>query len=79
MKLRLLLIVLFLLFPLTATHSSRRHRRTLSPAAKKPASLAGFLHLTLCISHLTALFLLTVLLSRPPTALQLTIQTPSSC
>ena len=32
--------------PATAANSSRRHRRTLSATAKKPASLAGFLYLS---------------------------------
>jgi hypothetical protein len=38
MKLPWLMIVLFLFSLLTATYFSRRDRRTLSPAAKKPAS-----------------------------------------
>jgi hypothetical protein len=42
MKLPLLLIVIFLLFPLTATHCSRRHCRILSATTKnQPHRLAS--------------------------------------
>ncbi len=79
MKLRWLMIVLFLFSQLTATYSSRRQRRSLSPVAKKPAPSAGFRYLTLCISHLTALFLLAASLSPTTCSPNLFIQTPSSC
>jgi hypothetical protein len=58
MKLHLLAMVLFLLFPTTAAYCSRRHRRTLSASAKKTASVAGCLSLRLNISRLAALFFL---------------------
>ena len=56
MKLPLPAMVLFLFSPASAANSSRRHRRTLSATAKKPASLAGFLFLKLNLSRLAALF-----------------------
>jgi hypothetical protein len=45
MKLQLLAMPVFLLSPTTAANCFRRHCRTLSASAKKPASLAGFLYL----------------------------------
>lgn len=82
MKLRLLAIVVFLFSPAIAANCSRRHRRTLSATAKKPASGAGFLYLRLSMmlsmTHLLALFLPAAPLSRSPRSFQLTIQTPSS-
>jgi hypothetical protein len=45
---------------------------------KKPASLAGFLHLTPKTSRRAALFLPPCLLFRSPRSPQLLIQTPSS-
>lgn len=54
MKLQPLTIVLFLISPTTAANCSRRHCRTLSTTQKKPASLAGFLFLTLYIIRLIA-------------------------
>jgi len=78
MKLRLPAIVVFLLSPATAASCSRRHRRTLSATAKKPASVAGFLYLRLSMTRLTALFLPAARASHTPRSLQLTIQTPSS-
>ncbi len=78
MKLYPLAIVVFLLSPATAASCSRRHCRTLSATAKKPASVAGFLYLRLSMTRLTALFLPAAPLSRTPRSLQLTIQTPSN-
>jgi hypothetical protein len=57
MKLHLLAIVTSLLSPAIAAICSRRHRRTLSATAKKPASVAGFLYLSLSITRLITLFL----------------------
>ena len=54
-----------------------RRRRTLSAITKKPASLAGFSYLRLCLTRLTSLFLLLTLLSATPRASQLSIQTPN--
>jgi hypothetical protein len=78
MKLRLPAMVIFLLSPVSAAICSRRHRRTLSATAKKPASVAGFLYLRLCITRLTTLFLSAAPLSLSPHSLKLIIQTPSS-
>ncbi len=82
MKLPLPPIVVFLLSPATAANNSRRHRRTLSATAKKPASVAGFryliLSMMLSMTRLTALFLPAAPLSRSPRSLKLIIQTPSS-
>jgi hypothetical protein len=78
MKLRLPAFVVVTIAPATAVNSFRRHRRTLSATTKKPASVAGFLYLTLNIPRLTALFLPPTHLSRTPRSLHFTIQTPSS-
>jgi len=82
MKLPSLPIVLFLFSPATAAHSSRRHRRTLSATAKKPASLAGFLYLRLSKmlskTPLAGSFPPAAPLSRSPRSLHLIIQTPNS-
>jgi hypothetical protein len=43
-----------------------RRRRTLSAITKKPASLAGFSYLRLCLTRLTSLFLLLHLTFRYP-------------
>jgi len=78
MKLRLLMMVVFLLFLVTAANCSPRHCRTLSATTKKPASLAGFLYLGLTFSRRTALFLPATSLSCRRRSFQSTIQTPSS-
>lgn len=62
----------------TAANNSRRHRRTLSATAKKPASVAGFLYLRLSITRLSAPFLPATRLSLRPRARNLIIQTPSN-
>jgi hypothetical protein len=78
MKLQLLAMVVFLLFPTTAAYCSRRHCRTLSVSTKKPASVAGFLFLMISKFRRAAL-----VPSRSPSllfprSLKLIIQTPSS-
>jgi hypothetical protein len=85
MKLRLLAMVVLLFSPATAAHCARRHCRTLSAncptlsaTTKKPASLAGFLYLTLTLTRLTALFLPAARASHTPRSLLLIMQTPSS-
>jgi hypothetical protein len=78
MKLTLPAFVVVTIVPATAANNSRRHRRTLSATAKKPASVAGFLYLTINIPRLTPLFLPPAPLSRSPRSLHFTIQTPSS-
>jgi hypothetical protein len=70
--------VVFLSAPTAAANSSRRHRRTLSASAKKPAALAGFLYLILSIAHHNGSFPSRNPLSRSPRSLHLLIQTPSS-
>jgi hypothetical protein len=65
MKLQLPAMVVFLFLQPLAS-SSQRLRRTLSATAKKPASLAGFLYFSPTMSRLTAPFLSTAPLSRPP-------------
>ena len=56
MKLQQLAIVVFLISPTSAANCSRRHCRTLSATAKKPASLAGFLFLKFNLTLPFALF-----------------------
>ena len=57
MKLQPLALVVFLISPPSAANFSRRHCRTLSAAAKKPASRAGFLFLKLNLTLRFAPFL----------------------
>jgi hypothetical protein len=92
MKLQLLAFVLLLLSPATAADSSRSQRQTLSPrrilfiitaakaqkAKKKPASLAGFLSLTLDFARLLAHLPPRRRASPPSHLLKLITQTPSS-
>jgi hypothetical protein len=78
MKLPPLTIIVSLLCPPTAANHSRRHCRTLSVSAKKPASVAGFLYLRLSISRLTAPLLHAAPASHPHPSLKLITQTPSS-
>jgi len=70
------LSILILLFPPAMANFTRR-RCTLSPITKKPASLAGFSCLQLCLTPLTTLFPLLTLLSATPRSSQLSIQTPN--
>ncbi len=78
MKTQPLTMVVSLLCPPTATNSSHRHCRTLSASAKKPASLAGFLHLGLTFSPRTALFPACNLTFLQASLIPSSIQTPSS-
>jgi hypothetical protein len=78
MNIQLLAMPVFLLSPTTAANCFRRHCRTLSPTAKKPASVAGFLFLRLIFSRLPPLFLLLAAPSYPSYLLNLITQTPSS-
>ena len=77
MKLRQPFVVVTIV-PATAANNSRRHRRTLSATAKKPAATAGFLYLSLSMTRLATLLLPTARLSLSSRALKLIIQTPSS-
>jgi hypothetical protein len=78
MKLRQPAFLVVTIVPATAANNSRRHRRTLSATAKKPASVAGFLYLSLSMTRLATLLLPTARLSHSSRALKLIIQTPSS-
>jgi len=75
MKLLPMSILIFLSLQLLANFA--RRRRTLSAITTKPASLAGFSYLRLCLTRLTSLFLLPTLLSATPRPSQLSIQTPN--
>jgi hypothetical protein len=78
MKLQPLALVVFPYLPPSAANCSRRHSRTLSAAAKKPASLAGFIFLRLNLSRLPPLFLALAAPSLPFLLLKFITQTPSS-
>ena len=78
MKLQPLALVVFLMSPPSAANFSRRHCRTLSAAAKKPASRAGFLFLKLNLCRLPSLFLTLAAPSHPSHISSLITQTPSS-
>jgi len=77
MKLRQPFVVVTIV-PATAANNSRRHRRTLSATAKKPASVAGFLFLKLNFAFRSTLFLPLATPSHQSHLLKLITQTPSS-
>ena len=78
MKLQVLAMIVFLLFPTTTAYGSRPLRRTLSAAAKKPASPAGFFSLRLDFACLSSPSLPGRQVSRASRFRNLITQTPSS-
>jgi hypothetical protein len=64
-------------YPLQLLANFVRCRCTLSTFTKKPASLAGFSYLRLCLTSLTTLFLLPPYFPATQRSSQLSIQTPN--